>query len=56
MDAIADTDFFNYLVEASSFEVTILVYGALALNPIPAIPRFPLLIKGIRIVGLHCVF
>ncbi len=56
IDAIADSTFFNDLIEAAGFEATIVVYGALALNPEPSFPLFPLLIKGINIVGLHYVF
>ncbi|XLS27664.1 zinc-dependent alcohol dehydrogenase family protein [Flavobacteriaceae bacterium M23B6Z8] len=56
IDAIADTNFFEELIEVAGFEATIVVYGALALNPTPAFPLFPLLIKGINIVGLHYVF
>ncbi len=56
MDAIADSDFMGQLIETAGFEAKIVVYGALALNPTPSFPLFPLLIKGVSIQGLHYVF
>ncbi|QCW99434.1 zinc-binding dehydrogenase [Aggregatimonas sangjinii] len=56
MDAIADSDFMGQLIETAAFEAKIVVYGALALNPMPSFPLFPMLIKGVSIQGLHYVF
>lgn len=56
IDAVADSEFLAQLVEISSFEATIVLYGALALNPSPQIPLFPMLIKGVSLKNLHYVF